>query len=321
MAALVKFLWLMAALLAVKVFLDPLIAGLTSHKHGFVGYIENIVATPLRALSQTIKNSVESKSSVEAGHTLRPVNRWIRSYANREATVVAAIAASAAATADALERGFGIALPREIGKATKPIDRRARKAAKAAAAAAALGLALRHGLRHVTTKTIPHAANQAVHRATAIAAGEIAHEGIRSRARDRALGERIDRLSRRVAKWLGGAVLVGAIVKVLARRFPWLFCRRVRDTGKRLCSMNLDLWSYLLDGATLAFASLSLETFAREALAATDWLVTSAIHWMIWPLTASGRVSFDPVDYLGSAGKSAEGLVPIVPLGDGDYLG
>jgi hypothetical protein len=234
MALLTKTLWLVAAVLASKMFLDPLIAGLLRRRGGFVGHITNIVTAPLRGIAETVRTSVESKASIEAAHQLRPATKWLHAYADREGHVVAAQLALALATAEALERGFGHTLPREIGRRTRPIDRRAKRAGKIAAGAA-LGVAgLRKLLHDLERHRMPRAIRHAVGHAAGVAHGEVAREGRRARAAERALGRRSTKLLRRVAALGTTAYLSALLIKALARRLPWTRCSSFRRMSRKL---------------------------------------------------------------------------------------
>jgi hypothetical protein len=65
-------------------------------------------------------------------------------------------------------------------------------------------------------------------------AGVISRDLPRIRAEEKALSNRLSRLE----KALGLGALTALLVRVLARRFPWLFCRNVTNVGKRVCGLD-----------------------------------------------------------------------------------
>jgi hypothetical protein len=253
MALLTKTLWLVAAVLASKMFLDPLIAGLLRRRGGFVGHIENIITAPLRGIAETVRTSVESKASIEAAHQLRPATKWLHAYADREGHVVAAQLALALATAEALERGFGHTLR------TRPIDRRAKRAGKIAVGAA-LGVAgLRKLVHDLERHRMPHAIRRAVGHAAGVAHGEVAREGRRARARERSIERRLNRVLRRVATVGTASYLAAVLLRALARRFPWTRCSSFRQLSRRL---NCWHFGWLLD----VLLALTVETLTLRDL-------------------------------------------------------
>jgi hypothetical protein len=313
LGVLTKTLWLVAALLAFKVAYDPLIAGLLRRRHGFAGWVANLAQAPIRDVAETVYNSVESKLSLEAAHHLRPVTKWIRTYASREATVIGALAAVATATAGALERGFGVTLPREIGKATRPIDRRARRALKGAIAAGLAGAALRKWIHGEVYGNIRPQLRHLAHAADVTLPRELGRIRARERTLEHDLAHPSSRWLRRVAGAMFGLVGAAWLIRSLARRFPWLFCRNVKTAGKRLCGLDAKLFESLLSDVLAISGTISIVAFARELRPFVDEFGTLIVRFF-------RELGIDPRDYLGSAGRSRDGVIPFLPLRPGDYL-
>src|SRR5204863_9008550 len=69
---------------------------------------------------------------------------------------------------------------------------------------------------------------------------------------------------KRIARSMWGVALFGLLIRVLARRFPWLFCRKVSGVGRRLCGLDQDLLNALLLDTVLIAGTISVVEFARD---------------------------------------------------------
>jgi hypothetical protein len=69
----------------------------------------------------------------------------------------------------------------------------------------------------------------------------------------------------RLEKLLGIGALTAAIIRVLARRFPWLFCRNVNALGRAICGMNPDALNSLIGLLIGVFVFSDLRRSARLA--------------------------------------------------------
>jgi hypothetical protein len=67
----------------------------------------------------------------------------------------------------------------------------------------------------------------------------------------------------RLEKLLGIGALTAAIIRVLARRFPWLFCRNVGTVGRAICGMNPNQLNALLAALLGVLAVEDIRTLAR----------------------------------------------------------
>jgi hypothetical protein len=163
-----------------------------------------------------------------------------------------------------VERLATVVLPRELHRVTRPISR---KASKALAGALAAGLAVRH-LRHYVERLYTHTIRPAIRHAEHAIDVTIPRDlgRIRSRIRDaeRSITHPSTRWLRRTAAAMWGAALLGLMVRTLARRFPWLFCRKVKNVGGRICGLDPGLLESLLLDTVLITGTVSVVAFARE---------------------------------------------------------
>jgi hypothetical protein len=254
---------LLAMALTAKVWAGSLARGIEgSHRGGILGIITLPGQIVLRVVTPAV-NYVAHELSKAASHYMRPLALYLNGLAAWGLANVVAVGLFAERTAIGFERLTTVVLPREIGKATRPINRKA---------AAALGLA---GLTAAALRRYAHGIDRLLHRDVLPRLHRLTH------AIDvtipRALG-RVERrvkgvetqLSkptrawlRRLAAALWAAGLLGLVVRTLARRFPWLFCRKVRRVGHRLCGLDSDLLDSLLADTLLLAGIISVVEFAR----------------------------------------------------------
>lgn len=236
-----------------------------AHPHG--NFLTRAALKPLSLAAGGIAYivaQVDHAISVSASHYMHPLARWFRGLAAFVTLTAFHAGLFARETAIGFERLTAHVIPREIGRVTRPIDRRAKRAIKIGTIAGLLGanLAKRfahvlgheirpqlHHLRHATTVALPHA---------------IGRIGARERAIERELRDSINPRLRRLAKLIGAGYLIGLIVRTLAKRFPWLFCRKVKSVGGRLCGLDQDLLNSLLLDTVLIAGGISVVEFARE---------------------------------------------------------
>lgn len=219
-----------------------------------------------------------------AGAKLAALVAWFDGLTMLVRGIEGTLLSYAATTADAIDNLARVVFPNAIATAVKPVGRTARQAlrearrgyslaraarAKAAAAAAAAAAGLTR-IRHRV--------------------GELDASLRWARDRVRGLTDRVGRISARlskVEKAVAFAALAGVVVKVLARRFPWLFCRRTNLLGKRVCGMDADYLEALLGTALVVTSALSLAEMAR-ALRGPTGLVSDALPNLIRELPRKG---------------------------------
>jgi hypothetical protein len=255
---------LLALFLLAKIWLEPLIASMSTRSGSRLLRIVDIPGAFIRDKAGAALRAVEHSISVAATHRMHPVARWFHaagSFVLGSAWVVGTFAADLAYS---VERLTTVVLPREIGRATRPIRR---TATRALAGALAAGLAVKN-LRHYLDRLYGHTIRPALRHATHAVDVTIprALGGIRTRVRglERELAHPSTRWLRRTATAMWGAALLGLLVRTLARRFPWLFCRKVKNVGNRLCGLDSDLLSSLLLDTVLIAGTVSVVEFARE---------------------------------------------------------
>jgi hypothetical protein len=69
---------------------------------------------------------------------------------------------------------------------------------------------------------------------------------------------------KRLARALWAAALLGLLLRTLARRFPWLFCRKVKTVGGRICGLDSDLLNALLLDTLIISGTISVVAMAEE---------------------------------------------------------
>lgn len=212
------------------------------------------------AITRAVRGPVSRWALVQ----LAPVARWFVALNTVVVAHSAAVADAEEAIADGFERLRHVVVPREAGKAAAPGKAQARAAKRtadhakaradhASVATSRLGAQVRPQLRahaHAIDVTLP---------------GEIGRVRDRVKGVERELEHPHSSLLKRWAGLLWAAGIAGLFVKALARRFPWLFCRKVQTVGKRLCGLDDSLLQGLLD-ATLAIAgTVSVVEFVQDA--------------------------------------------------------
>jgi hypothetical protein len=97
---------------------------------------------------------------------------------------------------------------------------------------------------------------------------------------------------RRIATAMWAATLLGLMIKALAKKFPWLFCRKVTNVGKRICGLDPDLLNSLIADTLLIAGSISVVQFAGAVNDFTT-ITTPAIQGFLAETTGLA-----PQDYL-----------------------
>jgi hypothetical protein len=108
--------------------------------------------------------------------------------------------------------------------------------------------ALRH-LEHVADVTIPRALGRIRTRV-----GQLEHD----------LTHPSKAWVKRLARAMWAAALLGLLIRALARRFPWLFCRKVKTVGGRICGLDSDLLNALLLDTLIISGTISVVAMAEE---------------------------------------------------------
>jgi len=230
------------------------------------GFLNPFLIVPRLFLRVVIPgvNYIAHKVSEAAAHYTHPLASWLHALQQRERLLQQAAIGLAEDVAHGFERGFGVRVPREIRRRLGPI---------AEEAAAALGLAgltraaLRryaHGIDRLLRERVLPQLRRLERIATRTIPRELAHVGARVRGLEHELRNPTRAVLRRLARslWLLG--LAGLMIRALARRFPWLFCRKVKAVGGRVCGLDNDLLNSLLLDTLLIAGGVSVVEFARE---------------------------------------------------------
>jgi hypothetical protein len=212
----------------------------------------------------SVVNYVDHRISVSAAHTMAPVAAWFSGIAAWLTTIAYTAGNFAHDVEYGVVRLTTVVLPREIGQATRPIRRRLTRAEKRLVAVGGSIIALRHWINgqlhhhvypelkhllHQTTVALPRAIGRVGHRV-----GELEHE----------LTHPTTKWLRRIAARMWLVALFGLLVRTLARKFPWLFCRKVKSVGNRLCGLDQDLLNALLLDTVIIGGSISVAEFAKD---------------------------------------------------------
>lgn len=241
-------------------------------KHGLsltpIGVGVELIATVLGEANKRFRTTISHWADAH----LRPLTAWFVALGTLILHTFRGLGAFAEATERAIAHLTTVVVPREAHRAAaKPLGV-ARSAARTGSHALArarsaeaeaerlFGRARRgiDALRHDVTRTIP----REIHR---VRAAEKALE----REIPAGLKGRLRALERAVA--FGS--LAAVVLRVLARRFPWLFCRKVKTAGQLVCGLDNDLFNAILQDALLIGGTVSLVEFAREMVDVTEQAV------------------------------------------------
>lgn len=212
------------------------------------------------AITKLVRGPVSRWALVQ----LNPVARW---FVGLNAVLVAhsqAVADAETAVAGAFERMRHVVIPRAVGAKVAPVNARAKAAKHAADHAASRAAHANTAVAGLRGNVVPRV-KKAEHSIAVTLPGEIA------RVRDDARKARSEvehpkhSLLKRWAGLLWAAGLAGLFVKALAKRFPWLFCRKVKTVGSRLCGLDDSLLQGLLDATLVIAGTLSIVEFVRDA--------------------------------------------------------
>jgi hypothetical protein len=240
---------------------------------GNQGGILHILTLPLRLIHRVVEpgvNYVVHKLTVSASHYMHPIARWFDGLSEFALGNAVAVGLFAERTALAFERLTAHVIPREIGRAVRPVERKALKALGLAGLTAAalhhLARQLRHAIYHDVLPRMAHFAH-AIDVAIPRELGRIGH---RVRDLEHDLTHPGTRWLRRIATAMWVATLAGLMIRTLARRFPWLFCRQVKGVGRRICGLDAGLLGSLLTDTLIIGGTISIVEFAREMQALED---------------------------------------------------
>lgn len=203
---------------------------------------------------------------------LVPLVRWFSSLNALVLGVSAAVADVAEETARAFERLTHTTIPREAGKAVQPVKRAAKAAQSTATHASATAHTAAGSVTKLRATVVPRV--KTAERAIAVTLPrEIAHVNKRVAEVEHTLRFPDRVIARRWAKRLWAAGLAALFIRTLVKRFPWLFCRKVKQVGPRICGMDESLFASLLADTLLIAGTLSLVEFADEMLGVTETAV------------------------------------------------
>lgn len=219
-----------------------------------------------KAYVQAITKLVRGPVSRWALAQLIPVARWFVALNGIVAAHSRAVTLAEEGIADGFERLRHVVIPREVGKPITKINAKVKTAQKTADTAKTRAANASTAVTHLGATVKPQIKAHA-HAIDVTLPGEIG----RIREREKTIGREIEHpshsLLKRWAGWLWAAGLAGIFVKALAKRFPWLFCRKVNTIGKRLCGLDDSLLQSLLADALAIAGTVSLLEFISDAQA------------------------------------------------------
>lgn len=237
--------------------------GIGAPRGGLLG----ILTMPARLLERAVVpalNYVEHELSKAASHYMHPIARWLDGIGHEARSAIVATGLLAEATAHAFERETHVVIPRAIRRETRPISRRATAALGAAAATAAALARYRHGIDRLLRDKVEPQLRRLERATTQTIPRELGRIRARARALERELTHPSTAALRRLAARLWVLGIAGLVVRALARRFPWLFCRKVSTLGKRVCGLDQDLLNALMFETLLLTGTINLETLAKQ---------------------------------------------------------
>lgn len=231
------------------------------------GGIIRIITLPLELVVRIVTpgvNFITHELTKAGSHLMHPLAHWFDGLAEWSLDNAVALGLFAERTAIGFERLTTVVLPREIGRATRPLERRLNHAARVALGAALAAAALRKWLEHLWTHEIHPALHWLRHEVAVELPRDIGRVRHRVGELEHDLANPSKRWLRRIAAAMWAATMLGLMLKVLARRFPWLFCRKVKAVGNRTCGLDPDLLNAILLDTVLIGGTISIVEFARE---------------------------------------------------------
>ena len=114
----------------------------------------------------------------------------------------------------------------------------------------------------------------------------------RLKAQEKALEQRLAREGSRLStleKVLGGLGLAGLLVRTIAKRWPWLFCRNWKKIGPRVCSMHTGLLDFLLGAGAAMFVFAEL----CQLIKLVGIVAARVLPKLIAPLAVAGAALCD----------------------------
>jgi hypothetical protein len=264
LAVLLAGLVLLALARTAQAWARPLVEIITANHHNL---IVHILTLPVRLITRVVLpgvNYVTHKLTVAASHYMHPVAHWFDALSAFALGSAVAVGLFAERTALAFERLTTHVIPREIGRAVRPVERKALKALGLAGLTAAalhhLARQLRHAIYHDVLPRLHHLA----HAIDVTIPRELGRIRTRAGRLERELTHPSTRWLRRIAGAMWVATLAGLMIRTLARRFPWLFCRKVKNVGNRVCGLDAGLLGSLLTDTLIIGGTISVVEFARE---------------------------------------------------------
>lgn len=230
---------------------------------GLQGAVISILTAPLRAIGGTAHKIARSTVSHWALAHVKPLAAWFTALHSLAHNTYAELGRIASDTAAAVEHLVAVTIPREVARGNAKAQQLARQGVRTAEHALARTRAIESEIARLRTSLLAR-----VHALTHAIDVTIPGELGRIRAREKALEDSIPhalkaRLGKVEAFVFGGAI-VGLLIRTLARRFPWLFCRNTQNLGKRVCGLDASLLESLLADTLLIAGTLSLVEFAKE---------------------------------------------------------
>lgn len=232
-----------------------------AHPHG--NFLTRVALAPLALAARGVRSivhRVSSDVSHSAAAMMHPLAKWMTTLAG----VVLSVPREIGALATDVEHAFADLFNDVI----HPIDRLARRALELARHSISLVHRAErdftrgidrlhrdlsremHRLFHGIDAFVRHTVWPRLRTAERDIAHVIDHALPAIRREERALSARVKALE----KLLAAGAITALLLRVLARRFPWLFCRNVASLAKRACSLPHGLMQWLLGAGAAMFA-------------------------------------------------------------------
>ena len=293
--------------------LEPLVVALSHPQGSFFKRTALKAAGLLLGGLSFVLRYVTHHLSVAASHGIAPVTAWVSGLAAWVTTLATTAGNFTGSVAYGFERLTTHTIPREVHRAVAPVFHGIDALQKAEHLAEQRLRVFARGIDRLVRNDVLPKIRAAEHAIAVTIPADLA--GVRRRVGGLAHDLEHPRRAwlRRIATSMWGLALFGLLVKFLARRFPWLFCRKVKSVGNRLCSLDQDLLNSLLTDTLLIGGTISLIAFAEELQRAEGEILGYVERFV-------DELGVAPEDYLVDAEVLVRELATIADAGYHDYL-
>jgi hypothetical protein len=279
---------LLGLALTLNEWLRPILNSLT-HPKSLTGKLI-LKATPLGFVVGAVRfmeHRVRSFISHSAGAKLPALTRWLGALAGVTALASREIAALSEDVYHGIDDLIHHRIPRTIRQETKPIDARSKAAQRTAERSisltnrnarrtrkdisliagglAALAARVHRGIDKLLKEQVIPRLRRAERDIATVKGHAIPDLRARQKALENEVNSNVKTRLKRLERWLGVGAIVGVVLRVLARRFPWLFCRNVARLGRTVCALDSTTMNGIIGLLLGTIALRDLRTLAQYA--------------------------------------------------------